>query len=338
MKFLSTLLILICITTVNAYAEQTDSKVSLTKPIEEVVVNGRRPGPPLWRIENGDNTLWVFALVSPMPKTFEWDSKSIEHVLSGSQEYFPLIEKKVGASILNPIKAIGMVRRFNKLKKIPDDRTLKDYLSSETYDKFLTLKTRYLPTEKKLDSLTPLFVAEQLYKGAKREYGLIEPRKISKTIDKLAKRNKLEITKIKVGEKIESKPLLDALENLSAAEHARCLSSVMNTLDNEIESLINYALLWVEGDQKALVNNSQPRMQDSCADFFMRSEQAQRILSKSEELWLNATEEALENNSSSFAVLELHQVIEPKGLLSQLSARGYKIVGPVRSSELTMKN
>ena len=66
--------------------------------------------------------------------------------------------------------------------------------------------------------------------------------------------------------------------------------------------------------------------------FFLRSDQAQRIIGKSQENWLNAAQEALENNRSSFAVLGLHDVIEPDGLLNQLAARGYKLIGPVRNA------
>jgi hypothetical protein len=36
--------------------------------VEIIVVTGRRPGPPLWTISNGDNTLWILPLVSTVPK------------------------------------------------------------------------------------------------------------------------------------------------------------------------------------------------------------------------------------------------------------------------------
>lgn len=274
-----------------------------------------------------------------MPKSLEWDSASIEYVLSESQQYFPLIERRVSASILNPIKAIGMLRRFNKLKKIPGKRTLKDYLSAQEYDKFSRLKAQYVPNNKKIEKLTPVFAADALFQGAKREYGLVDARKISKAISKLAKQNKLEITKIKAREKIESKPLFEAIENLSETEHSKCLSLVMDTLDDEIGSLINYVLLWADGDPQALIDNSIPRLQDSsCAEFFLNTDQAQRIIRQSEESWLNATQDALENNRSSFAVLGVHDVIERAGLLNRLAARGYKLVGPVRNGNLNTGN
>ena len=332
MRFLSALVMLVFLSSTMAQVEQSTAGNLELKSIEEVIVNGRRPGPPLWRLENGENTLWVFAVVDTIPKSLEWDSSGIEHVLSESQQYFPPIDRSVSASILNPIKAVGILRRFNKLKKIPDERTIRDYLSAQEYEKFSRLKALYTPGNKKIEKLTPVFAAQALFKGAKQEYGLVDSRKISKAISKLAKRNKLEVTKIKARENIEAKPIFEALENLTDTEHSECLSLVMGALDDDVESLINYALLWADGNPQALIDNSIPRLQNSsCAEFFLNSDQAQRLIHQSEEAWLNATQDALDNNPSSFAVLALHDVIEPDGLLNRLAARGYKLVGPLRN-------
>ena len=112
----------------------------------------------------------------------------------------------------------------------------------------------------------------------------------------------------------------------------------MSTLDDQIDSLVNYALLWADGDPQALIDNSIPSLQESCSQFFLDSEQAQRIIRQTEESWLNETQKAIENNTSSFAVLALHDVIEPEGLLSRLAARGYKRVGPIRDAKLKAEN
>jgi len=73
MRFILILVLLNLLLPTTAHAERKNTDRSLTKPIEEIIISGRRPGPPLWQIENGENTLWVFAVVSTMPKSFEWD-------------------------------------------------------------------------------------------------------------------------------------------------------------------------------------------------------------------------------------------------------------------------
>ena len=35
--------------------------------IEEVVVTGKRPGPPLWQVTKGDHTLWLFGTPRLIP-------------------------------------------------------------------------------------------------------------------------------------------------------------------------------------------------------------------------------------------------------------------------------
>ena len=43
-----------------------------------VVVEGRRPGPGVWKVSKGDHVMWVFGLYSPLPQKMEWDSARVE--------------------------------------------------------------------------------------------------------------------------------------------------------------------------------------------------------------------------------------------------------------------
>lgn len=70
MRFVLTLVLLNLLLSTTAHAERKNTDISLTKPIEEVTVSGHRPGPPLWQIKNGENTLWVFAVVSTAQSSF----------------------------------------------------------------------------------------------------------------------------------------------------------------------------------------------------------------------------------------------------------------------------
>ena len=48
--------------------------------VEEVVVTGKRPGPPLWSVSSGDNVLWVFGTLAPVPKKMEWAHESVKRL------------------------------------------------------------------------------------------------------------------------------------------------------------------------------------------------------------------------------------------------------------------
>jgi hypothetical protein len=53
----------------------------------EVVVVGRLPGPPLWKISKGEHVLWILPLIDAYPKKMEWESARVEALIAQSQEY-----------------------------------------------------------------------------------------------------------------------------------------------------------------------------------------------------------------------------------------------------------
>ena len=80
-------LILVFVLSTGHQSAAQDQRSVLSHPIEEIVVIGKRPGPPLWKVTNGDNVLWIFGTLHPLPKSLEWDSESVEWVISQSREY-----------------------------------------------------------------------------------------------------------------------------------------------------------------------------------------------------------------------------------------------------------
>ena len=57
--------------------------------IEEVTVIGERAGPGLWKVRNGDNTLYILGTLSPLPKKMTWRSREVENVLARAQQFIP---------------------------------------------------------------------------------------------------------------------------------------------------------------------------------------------------------------------------------------------------------
>src|SRR5690606_29285872 len=71
--------------------------------LDEVVVTGRLPGPPLWKVSKNHNVLWILPLIDAYPKKMEWDSARVESLIAQSQEYIerPLAYRGLGTA--NPI-------------------------------------------------------------------------------------------------------------------------------------------------------------------------------------------------------------------------------------------
>ncbi len=126
--------ILVIALSIGYQSSAQDRRSVLSRPIEEIIVIGKRPGPPLWKVTNGDNVLWIFGILHPLPKSLEWDSESVEWVISQSREYLSGIS--VGLVERNPLKAYRLFRKMKKLRKNPNGETLQDVLPPETYARF----------------------------------------------------------------------------------------------------------------------------------------------------------------------------------------------------------
>ena len=58
-----------------APAAATTTATVAEEVIEEVTIIGEAAGPGLWKIRNGDNTLYILGTLSPLPKKMTWRSR-----------------------------------------------------------------------------------------------------------------------------------------------------------------------------------------------------------------------------------------------------------------------
>ena len=68
-----------------AEASPQDATPRVTE-MDAVTVAGERPGPRMWRVTNGDNTLWILGTLTPLPKGMTWRSREVEQVIAEADE------------------------------------------------------------------------------------------------------------------------------------------------------------------------------------------------------------------------------------------------------------
>jgi hypothetical protein len=91
-------------------AEPVDETGSLEESvpdeIEEVTIFGEAAGPGLWKVRNGENTLYLLGTLSPLPKKLQWRSREVESVLARAKQVIPA-RSDVDADI-GPITAVQL--------------------------------------------------------------------------------------------------------------------------------------------------------------------------------------------------------------------------------------
>ena len=294
--------------------------------IEEVVVTGVRPGPPLWKVKHKDHVMWVFGTVTPIPKRMEWDSAAVEYIISQAQSY--LAPPQIYASVTNPFKAIGLLRRYTKAKKLPNKQTLDQVLGVDLNAEFERLRAEYAPRNSSIRKLRPSFAAEKLMQEATDAVGLEDDaERIERKLVKLVKRHDLP-----VAESVIEAPAVDflaVLEGLSLKTEIHCLAATLQSIEKDLNAAARRANAWANGSAVALRALDYPDVEGSCTQVIFERPEAAELQGEVEDLWLENAEKALRNNAHTFADLPMRDIVHPDGLLARLQARGYEVTTPV---------
>jgi uncharacterized protein YbaP (TraB family) len=309
---------------------------------EIVVVTGRQPGPPLWRVSNGDNTLYIFPTLSPVPEGMIWDSERVAYVLEESQQALlaPDVDADFSTTLmLNPINWIRGARLARQLTRNPNDETLEDVLPPELFARYEALKAQYFPRDRDAEELRPLFAGTRLADRILREEGLVSGDEITKQVERLMRRNRdLERTEIEVVVDLKGsfKSLAERIETLVASlpqeQELECFEEQIRRVESELDAMKSRANAWAQGYVDEFRGISLPGDdQDACVLLLYQSSEFETLEQVRNDLnrrWLAAAEQALAANTSTFAILDIVDLLREDGLLAQLEARGYEIREP----------
>jgi hypothetical protein len=309
---------------------------------EEIVVTGRLPGPPLWRVSNGDNVLWIFAYLSPIPQDMQWESDRVEGMITRSQEYIGIPDADVSISPLvkfNPISIVRGMRLARRLSRNPDGQTLAEVLPPELYQRFSVLKEKYFPNDNDIERMRPLLAGQSMARLIQREEGLGSAEDIMRRIERMARRNRdMDKTEAEVDVRIEGGygTLADRIEAMSesiaGAQEIACFEWQLSRMETDLEAMKSRANSWALGyiDEFRGIPLSRGE-EDPCFNLLLTSSETGTIadvLAQRQQTWLDAAESALANNASTFAVLRINELIDDNGLLAQLKAKGYTVREP----------
>ncbi|MEO0424521.1 MAG: TraB/GumN family protein [Pseudomonadota bacterium] len=315
---------------------------SVDNALEVVVVTGRQPGPPLWRVSNGDNRLYIFPTFSPVPDGMIWESDRVAAVLADSQEviFAPEVDADFSIGVmLNPINIFRGRRLAKRLTRNPDGQTLDEVVSPELYARYDALRERYLPRDDGPERDRPFVAGTRLTERIQGEVGLVGGRQVTKPLRRLIKRQKqLEETRIEYTLPLKGsfKKLAgraDRLfESLSQEQELACFEAQLQRMESDLEAMKSRANAWAQGYVDEFRNIPLPGDEaDACLRLLRESSELgtiEEVRAELETRWLTAAEQALADNASTFAILDIIELLREDGLLARLKARGYEVWEP----------
>jgi hypothetical protein len=294
--------------------------------LDELVVVGRYPGPPLWKVSNGTNELWIFGTLDTIPEDMTWDSANVERVIGGAVAL--LLPPGASARPPNPFKLIGIYRQARRLTRNEGDAQLVDVVPSDLYARYTVLRDKYIPNEKKLERQRPAIVAVRLYAEVLNATGLTYGGDVQKAIERIARRAHVERVDTEI--KVAVPDLLDGAAELSAEAEIECFATILSSIETDLPARVARARAWATGDIAELRALDFPDIRGDCLSFAASSARLREMLEESSNQWLAAAENALAVNQSSFATLDIRDLVSADGLLAQLRERGYEVREPSR--------
>ncbi|MCC2962771.1 TraB/GumN family protein [Massilia sp. IC2-278] len=297
---------------------------------QTILVSGSRPGPGLWKVSKGDHVMWVFGAYDALPKSIEWRSKDAERKIAQSQEYLGGPGMGVGVG-WGGIAALPFMVGF---KKNPDGVTLRDLLSPDLYARWAPLKQKYFANDDDIERERPVFVAQELYRRAMVEAGLARGTEPREVLGKLAKKHNVKYTETTVRIQVKE-PVRTVREfKKTVMEDVPCLAATMSSLETDVEAIRVRANAWAVGELDAIEKLNFDERETACTNAFLSSAitrlQPEILTAKARSMdnWMAAAEKALENNTSTFSVLSMKEVLSPQGALAKLKAKGYTVEKP----------
>jgi hypothetical protein len=323
------------------FGQDSSSKHQPSEPIIEVRVKGRQPGPPLWQVKKGDNTLYIFPHLNILPKDMIWEDDKVAEVLSTASVLMEMPSVDVSVSPWVALNPFNIVRGLNLRKRMMKNRSqnLAASLPPELFQRFQILQERYSLRGKIYRDGRPLFVAEQMEDDVLAKEKLVPGTAILKQIDKLARKSK-DLKRIK----LEQSFRLDGsfsdlasraermLESITLEAELACFEDRLERLERDLEEIVYRAESWAKGYMEEFFGvNLQGSDSDRCMQLLFSSSEGdtlQSVRSELEMLWLKNAREVLASQHQSMAIVSIRSLLRKGGIIDTLRGEGYLIKEP----------
>jgi hypothetical protein len=311
-------------------------------PVEELIIVGEQPGPGMWKVTKGNNTLWVIATHTPVPQNMKWRAKGIKEIVASAQEVLSAPSAGVSTKQMSFLATLALIPALPMAmegRKNPDGVRLKELIAPEIYARWLVLRDKYIyenntdDESQDIERWRPVFAALELYSQAIKRNGMTQTSPVWKTVSEEAAKSKVKITSVGFDAPITNAYSAIRDLNKSRLDDIDCFTKTIDRIDAEIGVMRKRANAWARGDVDVLRGLPWQDQREACSSAIRDAGFVQKLGLKDitlqiEKAWLDQAEKSLANNAVTVAVLPLADVLSKTTYLAKLSAKGYTVIDP----------
>jgi hypothetical protein len=261
----------------------------------------------------------------------EWDASRVERIVARSQE----VLLPPGASIeMSWFRELTLLPSMIGMENNPDGATLQNVLPADVYARWQVLKGKYIGKDDGIERARPFFAAEKLLHAGLNKNGLAYSTAVGDRVEKIAKQNKVKVTGTMLAIELgDPRRTLKEFKKMQM-EDLSCFTKTLERLDGDIDAMRVRANAWADGNVAEIARLDYTERDEACGDALLNSPVArttpelQNVRGRVRANWLKAAEKSLTNNTSTFALLRMQDLVGPANYLADLQAKGYTVESP----------
>ena len=311
---------------------QTPPPASSVPTLEAVTVSGVQPGPGLWRVTRGEHTLLILGSLSPIPQNMTWKADEIDEALAHANELImpPKVEIKPNAGFFG---RLALLPSLIGVRNLPDGATLQETVPPDVYQRWLTVKARYIGNDKGVERYRPIFAVVELYKNAVKKSGLGKSGVITRTVVAIANKYNVRQTPVQYTLLVDDPRKAVKEFKRSTLDDVSCFTLSVENIDAQLADMTRRGNAWATGDIGALRDDRTAKQRAACLNAVSDGGVAQRIgltdvPREVRNTWLGIVDKAMATDTQAVAIVPIEDLLGDEGYLKALEAKGYKVESP----------
>lgn len=281
--------------------------------LDDIVVQARRSGAPMWTVTRGDSTLILVGAITGIPRDLAWRPDDLEAAAARSDQ---ILSPQVGQASFSDL--LRVIWRIRTIARMPDGQTSADYLTPELQARLETVMAEDRNQDWRTRSLLTLGLDLMQDKA-----GYSRSRSGDDAMDVIRRAARRARVPVRPVGTVRGDELVDSLITAPQTAHVPCVEAAIAAAEQGPDAARIRAEDWRALRVADVVASPIDRALNQCWPWG-----DPEIAPQLRQQWAAAIETAMISPGVTMGVAPIRLLADEGGVLDGLVARGFDVVGP----------
>ena len=281
--------------------------------LDDIVVQARRSGAPMWTVSRGDSTLILVGAITGIPRDLAWRPDDLEAAAARSDQ---ILSPQVGQASFSDL--LRVIWRIRTIARMPDGQTSADYLTAESQARLEAVMADDRNQDWRTSSLLILGLDLMQDKA-----GYNRGRSGDDAMDVIRRAARRARVPVRPVGTVRGDELIDSLITAPQSAHVPCVEAAIAAAEKGPDAARERAEDWRALCVADVVASPIDRALNQCWPWG-----DPEIAPQLRQQWAAAIETAMISPGVTMGVAPIRLLADEGGVLDALVSRGFEVVGP----------